>query len=68
MDNTWAVVNNETGLIVNAVAWDGVSDWAPPDGHSVHQAWPVHIGWMWVDGEQVDPNPALPDETMEIIE
>lgn len=65
MDNTYAVVNNETGLIVNAVAWDGVSDWAPPAGHTAYRAWPVYIGWLWIDGDQVDPNPAPPEEILE---
>lgn len=65
MKNTWALVNNETNVIVNAVVWDGVSDWQPPEGHSVYQAWPVHIGWLWVDGQQVDPNPPETTETLE---
>lgn len=55
--NTWAVVNDETNEIVNAVVWDGVKPWSPPPGHSAYQASPVYIGWLWVNGEQVNPNP-----------
>lgn len=66
MENAWAVVHDETSQIVNAVIWDGVSDWSPPPGHSVYRAWPVYIGWLWNNGEQVDPNP--PDETTEPLE
>jgi len=57
--NTWAVVEDATGLIVNSVVWDGVTPWEPPAGCSVYQASPVYIGWLWVDGEQVDPNPPV---------
>lgn len=57
MENTWAVVNDETNVIVNAVVWDGVSNWAPPEGHSVYQASPVYIGWYWNNGEQVETPP-----------
>ena len=28
-----AVINKETGEVVNVVAWDGVAKWMPPEGH-----------------------------------
>ncbi len=60
MDNVWAIVNDESDIIVNSCVWDGVANWSPPPGHSVYRAWPVYIGWLWNNGEQIDPNPPLP--------
>ena len=32
--NTYAVV--ESGVVTNIVAWDGVSDWTPPQGSTAN--------------------------------
>ncbi len=44
--------------VINAVVWDGVSDWTPPEGTTVELA-PAHvgIGWTRVGGEWVAPEP-----------
>lgn len=57
--DTWAVVNDETDEIVNAVLWDGIKPWEPPPGHSVYRADPVYIGRLWANGEQVEPTPPV---------
>ena len=31
---TYAVVNDADSVIVNIVAWDGETEWSPPDGTS----------------------------------
>lgn len=57
----YAMVQN--GVIVNIVDWDGVTPYNPPEGCELHQ-WdgPMNIGWAWVDGAPVDPNPPPPAE------
>lgn len=57
--DTWAVVNDETDEIVNAVKWNGINPWEPPPGHSVYRAYPVYIGRLWANGEQVEPTPPV---------
>jgi hypothetical protein len=56
---TYAMVRD--GVVVNVIDWDGVTPYTPPEGCELH-AWegPVSIGWTWVDGAPVDPNP-LPE-------
>jgi len=57
----YAMVQN--GVIVNIIDWDGVTPYTPPEGCELHQ-WdgPMDIGWAWVNGAPVDPNPPLPPE------
>lgn len=57
----YCTVQND--VVVNIIEWDGVSPYAPPEGCQLH-AWngPVDIGWLWVDGAPVDPNPPPPPE------
>ena len=31
----YAVINTDSGLVVNVVVWDGESEWIPPEGHEV---------------------------------
>ncbi len=28
-----AVINKETGEVINVIAWDGIAKWVPPEGH-----------------------------------
>jgi len=55
----YAMVQN--GVVVNIIDWDGTAPYTPPEGCELH-AWdgPVNIGWAWVDGAPVDPNPPPP--------
>lgn len=51
----------QSGIIINVIEWDGSSSFAPPSGCELHQ-WSgrMDIGWAWVNGEPVDPNPPPP--------
>jgi hypothetical protein len=51
----------QNGTVVNLIDWDGVTPYTPPEGCELHE-WegPVNIGWLWVDGAPVDPNPPPP--------
>jgi len=49
------------GIIENAIDYDGVSPYTPPDGcELVTTDEFFSIGWAWVDGHPVDPNPPAP--------
>jgi hypothetical protein len=54
--STYLVIKDDK--VINAVAWDGVSDWTPPEGTTVELA-PAHvgIGWTRADGEWIAPEP-----------
>lgn len=54
--NAYLIIKEEK--VVNAVLWDGVSDWAPPEG-TIAELAPAHvgIGWTRVAGEWVAPEP-----------
>jgi hypothetical protein len=54
--STYLVIKNEQ--VINAVVWDGVSEWTPLDGTTIELA-PAHvgIGWTRVAGEWVAPEP-----------
>ena len=51
----------QSGVVVNVIDWDGVTPYTPPEGCDLYE-WegPVSIGWLWVDGAPVDPNPPPP--------
>ncbi len=60
---TYLVIQDE--LVINAVVWDGESDWTPPDGTTVEIAPDyVGIGWRRVAGEWIAPEPpaAAPED------
>ena len=49
------------GIIENAIDYDGVSPYTPPDGYELVTTNEFYnIGWLWVDGHPVDPNPPAP--------
>jgi hypothetical protein len=50
----------ENGSVWGVSLWDGVSDYTPPDGHTLHELdddSPVGPGWQLVDGHWVSPEP-----------
>ena len=51
----------QNGVVVNIIDWDGVTPYTPPEGCDLYE-WegPVNIGWLWLDGAPVDPNPPPP--------
>ncbi len=57
--SSYLVIKDEQ--VMNAVVWDGVSDWTPPEGTTVELAPEgVGIGWTRVDGNWVAPEPPAP--------
>ena len=65
MENGWFEYIIETGLIINAIVWDGEEPYSPGDGIALvpvgdSNAW---IGWTY-DGENFIP----PEEPEEIVE
>lgn len=54
--STYLVIKDNE--VINAVVWDGVSDWTAPEGTTAELA-PAHvgIGWTRVDGEWIAPEP-----------
>ena len=50
----------EDGIVWGTSKWDGVTDYTPPDGHTLHKLdddSPVGPGWALRDGEWVDERP-----------
>ncbi|VVM37713.1 hypothetical protein PS619_00118 [Pseudomonas fluorescens] len=58
----YAVVNEETGCVVNTVVWDGETDWAPPEGHKAIATNVAGIGWIYHDGQFVPPSKGEDDD------
>jgi len=57
----YALVSNNQ--IVNIIEWDGdTKTWQQPENLTVHkfEGGPISIGWLWNDGNPVDPNPPAP--------
>lgn len=57
----------QSGVVVNVIEWDGVDPYTPPESCELYP-WegPVDIGWAWVDGAPVDPNPP-PTEPINLV-
>lgn len=62
----YLVKRDSDGCVVNAVEWDGVTEYSP-EGSTLlpcddHPG--VWVGWQWVDGEWVaPPEPDVPEDT-----
>lgn len=57
--STYLVIKDNK--VINAVVWDGVSDWTAPEGTTVELAAEgVGIGWSRVAGHWVAPEPPMP--------
>lgn len=52
----YAVID-PNGVVNNMILWDEVSQWAPPEGHSIVKAEEVlcDIGWKYENGTFVRP-------------
>lgn len=50
----------QNGVVINIVDWDGITPYNAPDDCQLH-SWQdaVDIGWLWVDGAPVNPNPPI---------
>jgi len=44
-----------TGLVVNAIEWDGITPWTPPEGCQAVPLTEGGIGWSYIDGQFVPP-------------
>lgn len=48
------------GTVFSVSLWDGVTDYTPPEGHTLHKLAddsPVGPGWALRDGDWVDERP-----------
>ena len=65
----YLVVDRDTGLVTNAVVWDGLAPYREPGCRLVPlpvEPVGVWIGWSFVDGEWVAPvEPDEPETTNE---
>jgi hypothetical protein len=55
----------EDGTVWGVSLWDGVTDYTPPAGHTLHKLdddSPVGPGWAFKDGEFVDERPPAEPE------
>ena len=61
----YAVINLQTNVIENTILWDGISQWAPPDGCYVQELTNPHagIGWSFINGEWIAPTPLAESES-----
>lgn len=61
----WAIISQETNIVLNTIVWDGVSEYNPGNNLSLIQlpeGISYGIGWTW-DGEKfIDPNPPVAEE------
>lgn len=48
--DTYALVDAD-GRVANRIAWDGASDFTPPDGHTLRP---------WADDDVLEPDPTAP--------
>lgn len=65
----YAIVNEETGKVLNVIVWDGNAGWVPPDGHfTLELASDANVspGDNYKDG--VFSRPPAPPPTAEEIE
>ena len=51
----YAIIN-PTGLVVNAIEWDGVTPWSPPAGRIAIPLIEGGIGWTFADGQFIAPS------------
>ena len=68
------MVNNQTNKVDSAIAWDGVTEYAPPEGYTLVQVPEPNeteptpgIGWSYVNGVFVEPVAPLPEDAPNVI-
>jgi hypothetical protein len=59
--SNYAMVNNETNRVDNVIVWDGVSEYAPPEGYTLVEIPPRSeteptpgIGWFYINSAFVE--------------
>lgn len=74
--NTYAMVNNQTNRVDNAIVWNGVAEYTPPDGYTLVQVPESNeteptpgIGWFYIDGAfvEVSTNNLTSQDTPNVI-
>ena len=50
----YAIIDS-TGLVVNAIIWDGITPWSPPAGHTALPLLDGGISWTFIDGQFAPP-------------
>jgi hypothetical protein len=48
MSSRYAVID-QNNRVVNVIAWDGITQWEPPAGHSVQETHEAGIGDIWME-------------------
>jgi len=51
----YAIINIETGEVVNVAEWDGSSDWSPDEGFIAVSSENAAPGWTYGEGGFVPP-------------
>lgn len=66
MGNRWCVIEEATGLVVNAIVWDGIAEWSPPEGCIVLESEVAGPGWTYGNGQFYPPAvaPPTPEEVL----
>ena len=64
------MVNNQTNRVDTAIAWDGVTEYAPPEGYTLVQVPEPNeteptpgIGWFYINGTFVEIPVETPTDT-----
>jgi hypothetical protein len=55
----YAVINSQTNIVENAIIWDGVAQWAPPDGCYVEPLGDSCAGIGWTKNEDGSFSPPV---------
>ena len=58
---TYAVIEVATGMVINMVGWDGISEYPPPEGCIFIQTDVAWMDWTYADGVFTPPPPPPPD-------
>jgi len=62
MSMLYAVVNKETKIVENIIVWDGIDINLVPENQewiNILENKNVGIGWSYIDGQFIDPNPII---------
>jgi len=62
----WMVIDTATGIVVDAIVWDGETPWTAPEGSTVVQSDVAGIGWSYANGTFTAP-PVPPPSAADIL-
>ena len=57
----YLIIRKSDNVVVNAIVWDEIEEWTPPEGHELIKTEDqnAEIGWIW-NGTTFDPDPNIP--------